>query len=105
MKYSRVCTDLDGNAIKIHFFVRLFYKTLIYPMIGIAWVHNDNYMDERVKTLVFHRSFSTKGEGRGIGTYSMKLFGEKFLKGQVNFISKQEEGTTFYIKIPLLVGN
>jgi len=69
------------------------------------WVHNDNYMDERVKTLVFHRSFSTKGEGRGIGTYSMKLFGEKFLKGQVNFISNKEEGTTFYIKIPLLVGN
>ena len=69
------------------------------------WVHNDNYMDEQVKSLVFHRSFSTKGEGRGIGTYSMKLFGEKFLKGQVNFISKQEEGTTFYIKIPLLVAN
>mgnify|MGYP006293419399 CR=1 len=35
--------------------------------------------------LLFKRSFSTKGVGRGIGTYSMKLFGEKYLKGKVDF--------------------
>jgi len=65
------------------------------------WVHNDKDMDERVQSLIFHRSFSTKGEGRGIGTYSMKLFGENFLKGQVSFVSNKEEGTTFYIRLPL----
>lgn len=65
------------------------------------WVHNDQYMDVRVQNLVFHRSFSTKGDGRGLGTYSIKLFGEKFLRGKVGFLTNEEEGTTFYIKLPL----
>jgi len=65
------------------------------------WVHNDKYMDERVQNLVFHRSFSTKGVGRGLGTYSMKLFGETFLQGKVGFFTNKEKGTRFYIKLPL----
>lgn len=65
------------------------------------WVHNDTYMDDRVQNLVFHRAFSTKGTGRGLGTYSMKLFGETFLKGKVGFFANKQEGTTFYIKLPL----
>jgi len=67
----------------------------------IFWVHNDNYMDEKVQNFVFHRSFSTKGDGRGLGTYSMKLFGEKFLQGKVGFVSDPDDGTRFYIKLPL----
>lgn len=67
----------------------------------IFWVHNDQYMDDRVQNLVFQRSFSTKGTGRGLGTYSMKLFGETFLKGKVGFFTNQGQGTTFYIKLPL----
>ena len=67
----------------------------------IFWVHNDKCMDERVQNLVFYRSFSTKGVGRGLGTYSMKLFGETFLKGKVGFFTNKEEGTRFYIKLPL----
>lgn len=65
------------------------------------WVHNDNYMDERVQSLVFHRSFSTKGAGRGLGTYSMKLFGESFLQGKVGFSTNKDMGTRFYITLPL----
>ena len=65
------------------------------------WVHNEQYMDVRVQNLVFHRSFSTKGDGRGLGTYSIKLFGEKFLRGKVGFLTTEEVGTTFYIKLPL----
>jgi len=65
------------------------------------WVHNDKYMDERIQNLVFQNSFSTKGAGRGLGTYGMKLFGEKFLKGKVGFFTDKEKGTTFYIKLPL----
>lgn len=65
------------------------------------WVHNNNYMDEGVQKLVFNRAFSTKGAGRGLGTYSMKLFGELFLKGTVNFFTDTEKGTTFYIKLPV----
>jgi signal transduction histidine kinase len=31
----------------------------------------------------------------------MKYFGEKMLKGDVDFTSSPEEGTTFYISLPL----
>lgn len=50
---------------------------------------------------MFQRSFSTKGAGRGIGTYSIKLLTEKFLKGQVAFSSSLEAGTCFEIHLPL----
>jgi sensor histidine kinase regulating citrate/malate metabolism len=49
---------------------------------------------------MFQRSFSTKGSGRGIGTYSIKLLTEKFLKGKVSFSSSLEAGTCFEIRIP-----
>jgi K+-sensing histidine kinase KdpD len=62
-------------------------------------VHNMTYMDESIQHQLFKRSFSTKGNGRGIGTYSIKLFGEKYLKGNVWFESTEEKGTTFYIEI------
>lgn len=65
------------------------------------WVHNNQYMEARVRSLVFHRSFSTKGTGRGIGTYSMKLLGEKFLQGKVDFSTSEEKGTTFYIRLSI----
>jgi signal transduction histidine kinase len=50
---------------------------------------------------VFHRSFSTKSQaGRGLGTYSMKLFGERYLGGRVSFTS-DGAGTVFRIDLPL----
>ena len=63
-------------------------------------VHNDTYIEESVQHQIFQRSFSTKGKDRGIGTYSMKLFGEDYLRGKVWFESSQQAGTTFYLKIP-----
>ena len=63
-------------------------------------VHNQAFIPEAVQEHIFERSFTTKGEGRGIGTYSMRLFGEHYLKGVVSFISTPEEGTTFSISLP-----
>ncbi len=63
-------------------------------------VHNNNFIQREIQLQLFKRSFSTKGAGRGIGTYSMKLFGEKYLKGKVWFESGTEKGTTFFIQIP-----
>ncbi|WP_372774155.1 sensor histidine kinase [Mangrovibacterium sp.] len=63
-------------------------------------VHNQNYIEEQTQLELFKRSFSTKGAGRGIGTYSMKLLGEKYLKGKVWFNSTQADGTTFFIELP-----
>lgn len=38
--------------------------------------------------------------GRGIGTYSMKLLGEHYLRGQVDFTSDEANGTIFTITLP-----
>jgi signal transduction histidine kinase len=62
-------------------------------------VHNNSYMEREVQLQVFNRSFSTKGKGRGIGTYSIKLFSEKYLKGKVYFDSSRKKGTTFYLEL------
>lgn len=62
-------------------------------------VHNPTFMPRAVQLQVFHRSFTTKGPGRGLGTYSAKLLTEKYLRGQVRFTSTPEEGTTFAITL------
>ncbi|MHC5083362.1 MAG: PAS domain-containing sensor histidine kinase [Planctomycetota bacterium] len=64
-------------------------------------VHNPTVMSEEVQMQIFKRSFTTKdGIGHGIGTYSMKLLGEKYLKGTISFESIPEVGTTFTITLP-----
>ena len=64
------------------------------------WVHNQNCMPAQVQRQIFQRSFSTKGSGRGLGTYSIKLLGERYLKGRVSFTSSPEKGTTFRFRCP-----
>jgi sensor histidine kinase regulating citrate/malate metabolism len=64
-------------------------------------VHNPGVMAPHVQLQLFRRSFSTRGEsGRGLGTYSMKLFGERYLKGEVTFESNAETGTLFILSLP-----
>ena len=65
------------------------------------WVHNPTVMPDDARAQVFQRSFSTKGIGRGLGTYSMKLLGERYLKAKVSFASSPAEGTRFWIRCPL----
>jgi len=65
------------------------------------WVHNETHMPREIQLQLFHRSFSTKGTGRGLGTYSMKLLGEKYMGGKVSYTSTQSEGTTFRMIISL----
>ncbi len=67
----------------------------------IIYVQNNYVMKEETKASIFQRSFSTKGIGRGLGTYSMRLLTERYLKGAVYFSSTEETGTVFYIEIPL----
>ena len=64
-------------------------------------IHNPGIMPEPVQLQVFQRSFSTKGgTGRGLGTYSARLFVERFLGGHVSFSSGDPDGTTFRIELP-----
>ena len=65
------------------------------------WIHNISVMPRTIQLQLFQRSFSTKGKGRGIGLYSVKLLTEKYLKGKVDFISSKETGTIFNLYYPL----
>ena len=64
-------------------------------------VHNPTVMPQKAQLQVFQRSFSTKGAGRGLGTYSIKLLTERYLGGRVSFSSKEGEGTIFRAVCPL----
>ncbi len=64
------------------------------------WVHNPSFMPRTVQLQMFQRSFSTKGVGRGLGTYSIKLLGERYLRGTVSFDTSLDDGTTFRIRLP-----
>jgi len=58
-------------------------------------------MHEDVQLQLFQRSFSTKsGTGRGVGSYSVKLLTEKYLRGTVTFSSSEAQGTTFTVRLP-----
>jgi len=70
---------------------------------GVAfWCQNQRVMPAEVQQQMFQRSFSTKGKGRGIGTYSVKLLAERYLKGRVSFISTADAGTVFTVELPTL---
>ncbi|MFP4474638.1 MAG: ATP-binding protein [Desulfatibacillaceae bacterium] len=68
------------------------------------WAHNPTHMPRDVQRQVFNRSFSTKGMGRGLGTYGMRLLTECYLQGRVSFESNEEDGTTFFVTLPLSLG-
>lgn len=63
--------------------------------------NNRGEIPRETQLQIFNRSFSTKEPGRGIGTYSVKLLTERYLKGRVAFTSNAVEGTTFTVTLPL----
>jgi signal transduction histidine kinase len=64
-----------------------------------AW--NRVYIPEDTARRVFQRNFSTKeGEGRGVGTWTMKLLCENYLDARIDFTSSRTEGTVFRATIP-----
>ena len=65
----------------------------------LFWVHNNEFIPRDVQLQIFKRSFSTKGSGRGLGTYSMKLLTIKYLKGSIYFTSNKDEGTFFFVEL------
>ncbi len=64
-------------------------------------VHNPGFMDDYVRQQIFLRPFTTKpGSDRGLGTYSVKLFVERYLNGRVQWTSSPSEGTVVSFQIP-----
>jgi len=78
---------------------------LVASVIGseIMWeVWNRAYIQPEVQLRIFQKHFSTKGSmGRGLGTHSLKLLGEKYLRGKISFNSSINEGTTFCFRLPI----
>jgi len=67
-------------------------------------VWNRVHIPDEVVMRIFQRHFSTKDEsGRGLGTFAMKLLGERVLGGQVSFTSTEQDGTTFRFRLPTKV--
>ena len=64
-------------------------------------VWNQGRIPDDVALRVFQRNFSTKtGNGRGLGTYAMKLLGETYLRGKASFTTSEAEGTIFRLRLP-----
>ncbi|MEZ4601539.1 MAG: ATP-binding protein [Syntrophotaleaceae bacterium] len=63
-------------------------------------IHNPGHIPHPVQLRIFQRSFSTKGPGRGLGTYSLRLLGNH-MGIQVSFTSSIGKGTLFTILHPL----
>jgi signal transduction histidine kinase len=62
-------------------------------------VKNSGVMSHDVQMQIFHRSFSTKDKGRGVGAYSIRLLTETYLKGKVSFVSNENAGTIFTVEL------
>lgn len=84
---------IDAGQIKIA--VRAWNHDIVFE------VWNAQTIPDDVARRVFQKNFSTKNQpGRGVGTYSMKFFGEKILGGGVSFFSSPEQGTLFKLSLP-----
>jgi len=69
----------------------------------LVTVWNAQSLPEAIRHQLFQRSFSTKGSGRGLGTYSMRLLLEDYLGGRIGYASGPE-GTTFELRFPSVEG-
>ncbi len=97
----RVLGNLVKNALEViseHESIRL--NCFLNEDKIVFSVHNSTFIPEVLQLQIFKRSFSTKGLGRGLGTYSVRLFTEKYLNGTVDFTSDQNSGTTFFVSYP-----
>ena len=66
----------------------------------VEWrVRNPGRMTRSAQRHVFRPDFSTKGPGRGLGAYRMKMLGERCLKGRVSFTTSSR-GTIFRLRCP-----
>ncbi|MGM0600970.1 MAG: sensor histidine kinase [Candidatus Rifleibacteriota bacterium] len=64
-----------------------------------VWNHRE--IAEKMRLRIFQRNYTTKkGDGHGLGTYAIKVFGETFLGGKVEFESSDKSGTVFRLILP-----
>lgn len=97
---SRILTNMLKNAIEANASeIRLGYSSAGQTV--SFFVHSNGFIPNEQQPYIFKQNYSTKEEGRGLGTYGMRLIGENYLGGKVYFTSDEQDGTIFYIDIPL----
>jgi len=99
---NRVLVNMLTNAVEASTFGEK--VTVGFDVIGdegIFWVHNNKYMPEDIQSKIFRKAFSTKRNGAGMGTHSIRILTEKYLNGRVDFESEKKYGTTFKVFLPL----
>ncbi len=78
--------------------VRVWWEPSEDKIIFFVW--NRKPIPPDIARRIFQRNFSTKAKmGRGLGTFSMKLFGEDILGGAVDFTTSGKEGTVFRFSV------
>lgn len=101
---NRVITNLLKNALEasqVNEVVNI-YLTKQNNMVFIT-IQNSTFIPHDIQLQIFNRSFSTKGDNRGLGTYSIKLLTERYLRGKVHFSSNETKGTNFTIELPMYI--
>ena len=74
----------------------------VHPPFVTFGVHNPSVIPEEIREKIFTPFYSTKGgNNHGIGTFSMKLLGEKYLGGAVRILSREEIGTLSLLTLPI----
>lgn len=102
MLVSRILTNMLLNAMEATTEGGCVKFRTIVEKSRVRWeVWNSSYIPENIQLRIFQKYFSTKtASGHGLGTYSMKFFGEECLGGQVSFTSTVDDGTTFQFSLP-----
>lgn len=100
----RILTNMIKNALEASAPGEIVHLGCRKTEAGLAFsVHNPGHMPPEVQAQVFQRFFTTKGAGRGLGTYGMKLLAEQYLGGRVGFDSGPGRGTTFTVSLPVRI--
>lgn len=67
-----------------------------------AWVaDNGNGIPQEIQQRIFEPNFSTKTSGMGLGLAISRRIVEN-MNGRIWFVSKEGEGTTFYLRFPIM---
>lgn len=100
---SRILNNMIINALEAsekNEPVKIWFEHKADVLTFVVW--NAQEIPQEVTHRIFQRNFSTKDQaGRGVGTFSMKLFGEEVLGGKVSFKTSREKGTVFRFSLPL----
>ncbi|MGN1219619.1 MAG: sensor histidine kinase [Candidatus Cryptobacteroides sp.] len=97
---NRVIHNMVKNACEDNAAGDVIVRAKVEEYAIVFSVHNDAVMSLDTKSKVFIQGNTTKKQGHGLGTYSMKLIGENYLGGKIYFESEENFGTEFYFELP-----